>query len=156
MKRAIIGALGVAAGGVAVARWLASRRVPAAFEDEATRWLGVTVNRSQDEIMPGGRVPEPLAELDAEVRVNRAPGGRGTELYARPREHVPTGATAVLSRIRGDDPRQAVRVALREAKCVAETGEVLRPDAPIGTTRPTLPGKVLDAALRRAPGEGRL
>jgi uncharacterized membrane protein len=123
---------------------------------EASRWLAVTINRSPDEVAPDGRLPEPLARLDVEVRMNRAPGDRGTEVYARPREHVPTGAAAVLARLRGEDPRQDVREALREAKSIIETGEVLLSDAPIGTTRPTVPGKVLDAVLGRAPGEGRL
>ena len=40
---------------------------------------------------------------------------------------VPPGAGLVLARLGGDDPRQAVRRALREAKCLIETGEVLRP-----------------------------
>jgi hypothetical protein len=48
-----------------------------------------------------------------------------------------------------------VRRALRESKCLMETGEVLLPDAP-PATRPTPAGKILDLALQRAGGEGRL
>ncbi|HEX2317090.1 MAG TPA: hypothetical protein VHJ17_25315, partial [Thermomonospora sp.] len=65
------------------------------------------------------------------------------------------GRGGPVRRMRGDDPRQAVRSALREAKSLVETGEVVLPDAP-PTTRPTPGGKVLDLATRRAGGEGRL
>lgn len=159
MKRLIAGVVASVAAGVGVARWATSRgRVPAPSRDplEAGRWLGVTINRPPDEIAPGGRVPEPLAEIDAEVRMNKAPGGRGTEVYARPRERAGAGPAVVLARLRGDDPRTSVRTALREAKSLLETGDVLRSDEEIATTRPTLPGKVLDMALGRASEGGRL
>ncbi|MCT9931780.1 hypothetical protein N5079_16330 [Planotetraspora sp. A-T 1434] len=159
MKRVVIGAATLAGAGVAMARWLASRhRPPTPVKDpqEHTRWLGVTINRQPEDISRQGRLPQPLAGLDVEVRMNKAPGDRGTELYARPREPMPIGAAAVMARLRGDDPRQMVRKALREAKCIIETGELLEPDRPFATTRPTIPGRVLDVAIGRAPGEGRL
>ncbi|MEU7885496.1 hypothetical protein AB0B54_08335 [Microbispora bryophytorum] len=157
MKRLVAGAA-LAAAGLAVARWVAARgRVPAAAKDplESSRWLGVTVNRPPDEVAPAGHLPEPLAQVDAEVRMNRAPGDRGTEIYARPREHR-AGADGVLARLRGEDPRTGIRTALRETKSLLETGDVLRSDEEIATTRPTLPGKVLDMALGRAAEGGRL
>ncbi len=131
MKRVVFGAATLLATGAAVARWLASRgRAPAAVRDprESLRWLGVTINLPREEVMPDGAPPQPLARLDAEVRAERAPGDRGTELYARPRRAVPTGPMAVLARLRGTDPRQEVRKALRDAKSILETGEVLRPE----------------------------
>ncbi|MGW5266234.1 hypothetical protein ACWEQG_35105 [Microbispora sp. NPDC004025] len=158
MKRLVAGAAALAAAGLGAARWAASRRrVPTGAKDplESSRWLGVTVNRPPDEVAPGGNLPDPLARVDAEVRMNRAPGDRGTEIYARPREHR-AGADGVLARLRGDDPRTAIRTALRETKSLLETGDVLRSDEELGTTRPTMPGKVLDMALGRAAEGGRL
>ncbi|GAB3148443.1 hypothetical protein [Microbispora hainanensis] len=157
MKRLVAGAAALAAG-LGVARWAASRgRMPGAVKDplESSRWLGITINRPPDEVAPGGRLPEPLSRMDAEVRMNRAPGDRGTEVYARPRAQR-AGADAVLARLRGEDPRTEIRTALRETKSLLETGDVLRSDEEIGTTRPTMPGKVLDMALGRAAEGGRL
>ncbi|TQS25215.1 hypothetical protein [Microbispora sp. KK1-11] len=157
MKRLVAGAA-LAAAGLGMARWAAARgRVRAVAKDplESSRWLGVTVNRPPHEVAPAGQLPEPLARVDAEVRMNRAPGDRGTEIYARPREHR-AGADGVLARLRGEDPRTEIRTALREAKSLLETGDVLRPDEEIATTRPTMPGKVLDMALGRAAEGGRL
>ncbi|TWJ20185.1 hypothetical protein [Micromonospora endolithica] len=94
------------------------------------RWQVVTVDRTPDEVRPDGRWPEPLRRLgDAvQVRVRPAPGCRGTELAARPRPgRVPPGLAAHLV---GDDPGAPVRAALRQAKQLAETGEVLRADRP--------------------------
>ncbi|SPT49421.1 hypothetical protein [Actinomadura madurae] len=48
-------------------------------------------------------------------------------LAARLRESTAAGT---LERLTGDDPRQRVRRALREAKSLIETGEILRADAP--------------------------
>ncbi|WP_405087904.1 hypothetical protein [Microbispora sp. NBC_01389] len=158
MKRLIAGAAAFAAAGLGVARWAAARaRTPVPAKDPlgAGRWLGVTINRPPEEVAPGESLPEPLTRVDAEVRMNRAPGGRGTELYARPRERT-ARAEGALTRLRGEDSRTAVRTALREAKSLLETGDVLRSDEEVATTRPTLPGKVLDLALGRASEGGRL
>lgn len=120
---------------------------------DADRWLAVTVYRSPDEVGQADRPPEPLAELGdrIEVRIQPASGGKGTELAARLREPVPTGLAA---RLGGQDPRQQVRQALREAKSLLETGEVVQPDPP--STHPGPGGTVVRLASRRAAGEGRL
>lgn len=99
-------------------------------------------------------IPAPLAKLadHVEIRTSPAPGGKGTELAARLRESTAAGT---LKRLTGDDPRQRVRRALREAKSLIETGEILQADAP-PTTRPTPGGKLVGLATRRAGGEGRL
>ncbi|WP_067824167.1 hypothetical protein [Actinomadura kijaniata] len=151
MKRTVAVAAFVAGLGAAGARRVLSRAVGA--EDVPNRWLTVTVNCPPESLAEGGR-PEPLARLEpiAEIRITPAPGGRGTELAARLREPGPTGPVA---RATGDDPRQKVRSALREAKSLIETGEVMRPDAP-PTTRSTPGGKLVELATRRAGGEGRL
>jgi hypothetical protein len=54
----------------------------------------------------------------------------------------------------GDDPRHAVRRALRETKSLLETGEVLQPDAP--TTKPSLLNKPLRAVTAHGREEGLL
>jgi hypothetical protein len=153
MRRLIGAAMVIGGTGVAAARWLLQRQ----DHEAGNRPLAVTVNRPPDEVAPEGRLPEPLrrvAEL-ADFDVRPAPGDRGTEIHARLTEPVPGGARGVAARITGDDPRQPVREALREAKSLLETGEVLRADAP-PSTHPTPAGKVLDLVTRRSGGEGRL
>jgi hypothetical protein len=108
----------------------------------------VTVLRSPAEVVVSGpEAPEPLRRLgtSVELRVQPAPGDRGTELYARP---IPT-TTA------DPDRRREVRAALREAKALLETGEVVPTPGP-ATTHPGPAGRVLAAVDRDAQGEGRL
>jgi hypothetical protein len=107
--------------------------------------------------MPESRVPAPLAELGdlVEVEVRPAPGGKGTELRARLRSPEPTGVASTAARLSGDDPRQRVRIALREAKQLIEVGEVLRVDpTPHGRRTSTPTGAIVEAATKRAGGEG--
>lgn len=129
---------------------------PHRSEDDATRnrWLAVTVLRSPDEVVSDGSLPTPLAELGdlVEVQVRPAPGDKGTELAARLTRQGPTSAAA---RVQGKDPRQRVRVALREAKSILEVGEIVRPDAP-PTTHPGPGGRLVGKATDIAQGEGRL
>ena len=149
-----LGKAAVAAGiGAAATTVLRRRGQP----DEKNRWLGVTVDRAPGDVLQDGKPPEPLARLgDAiEIRVRPAPGDRGTELYARPTQAAPGGAAGAVARVLGDDPRQAVRTALREAKSLLETGEVLQPTRP-GSSHPGPMGKLVQLASSRAQGEGRL
>ncbi|MEU8268955.1 hypothetical protein AB0B89_17525 [Sphaerisporangium sp. NPDC049002] len=157
MKRAVLGAMMLGGVGLGVMRWLTSRQTKVRAQREASRWLMVTINRRPEEVVPDGRLPEPLARLGEtiEVQVREAPGDRGTELGARPIRPVPTGVDEVMARLAGEDPRQAVRRALRESKCLIETGEVLLPDEP-PTTRPMPTGRLVDLAAQRAGGEGPL
>ena len=107
--------------------------------------------------MPESRVPGPLAELGdlVEVEVRTAPGGKGTELRARLRSPEATGVASAAARLSGDDPRQRVRAALREAKQLIEVGEVLRVDpTPHGRRTPTPTGAAVERATKRAGGEG--
>jgi len=109
--------------------------------------------------MPDNRVPAPLAELGdlVEVAVRQAPGGKGSELRARLRSSEPSGVPSAAARVSGDDPRQRVRAALREAKQLIEVGEVLRVDPnPHGRRTPTPTGAIVEAATKRAGGEGLL
>jgi hypothetical protein len=101
----------------------------------------VTVYKSPQEVSPDGVAPGPLEQLaDVEVRMQPAPGGRGTEIS------VQAGK---------DADHAAIRRALREAKQLLETGEVLLPDGP-PTTRPTVLNAPLRATTASAREEGRL
>ncbi|MGC9668386.1 hypothetical protein ACNTMW_17740 [Planosporangium sp. 12N6] len=160
MKRTTMSAVaGAVVAGIVVGRVLSARRrdpwsmAGIAQDRRRPRWHVVTINRPPDQVAPGGRLPEPIAQLgdDVEVQVNRAVGDRGTALAARLRRE-PAGITA---RFAGTDPVYAVRRALRESKMLVETGEILQPDKP-GATKRTLTGRPLDMAISRARGEGRL
>jgi hypothetical protein len=121
------------------------------------RWHFVTVYREMDEVAPGGQVPEQLAELgDAiDVQIRPAADGKGTEVGARVRSPVPSGAGEVVARAAGDDPRQELRLRLRQTKALIECGEVVQPEQRPSTKR-TLTNLPLDLAVRRSRGEGRL
>jgi hypothetical protein len=148
MSKAALSALAVA--GVTAARRISSRSA-GRRGDDGGRWLSVTVYRPVEEIR--NRLPEPIDELGerVEVRVRPASGDKGTEVAARLREPGPSGPVA---RLTGRDPRQEVREALRRAKSLLETGDVLRPDSP--STHPGPGGKLVQLASSRAGGEGRL
>src|SRR5256885_16117115 len=139
------------AGGIAARRMLATRgpaipMMPGRRRDPG--WLVATVYRSPTDIAPEGRLPEPLERLgDAvEVRIRPAPGDRGTELSVRPR---PDGARAASR-----DAWRTARLALREAKQLCETGEILQPDAP-PTTRRTPPHPPPEDAASPPRADGR-
>jgi hypothetical protein len=149
--------VGAAAVGVGViVRQVNRSRVRATDDADAeprSRWRFVTINRAVDDIAPNGVLPQPLAELgdSVDVRISPAADGKGTELGARLRSREPS-ATARLS---GQDPRQAVRSALRQSKQLLEVGEVLRVDPqPAGHRTPTPTGKILENITQRAGGEG--
>jgi uncharacterized membrane protein len=147
---------GAGAGLVAVTR-VAARQLGNGARETRDRWHAVTINRPLDQVAPEGRPPAPLEALGdgVEVQVRPAPGGRGTELAARLRQAVPSGPGAVAARATGNDPRQDLRAALRQAKQLVETGEILSPDEP-PTSRRTVRNLPLELATRRARGEGRL
>ena len=144
-------AAAVATGGMAAGQMILVRRLRgpgAAGRRGRPAWLVATVDRAEHEVAPDGRLPEPLARLgDAiEVQVRPAPGDRGTELWVRPR----AGADSA-----GADAWARTRLALRQAKTIAETGEVLQPDRP-GTARSTLLNRPIEYAVRQAREVGRL
>ncbi|MBY4036913.1 hypothetical protein HQO38_17570 [Rhodococcus fascians] len=138
-------------------RTLGSQGIHAGDPEPRSRWRSVTINKSPQEVMPDGRVPEPLAALGdrVEVQARKAPGDKGTELAARLRQPEPSGLGSIGARVSGDDPRQQIRAALRQAKQLIEVGEVLRVDpAPHGTRTETPTGKLVELTTRRAGGEG--
>jgi hypothetical protein len=110
-------------------------------------WKAVTVLGDADDFSRDG-YPEPLRRLAAslEVRIERAPGDKGFEVHARVREGADPGV---------DDPQQALRAALRDAKQIFETGEILRATPrPHGERPPTVLGKAVDKAEDEAKEEG--
>ncbi|MDG9707254.1 hypothetical protein [Streptomyces sp. DH10] len=147
--------LAAAAAGLTAGAVVVLRRSKARPDDPAAgdRWLTVTINRAPGDIQPE-KLPPPLLEYGdrIEARITPAPGDRGTELAVRLKESQ-DAAGSLPARLAGQDERQDLRRALREAKALLETGEVMRPDTP-PTTHETPGGKLVGLLSRRAGGEG--
>ncbi|MCE7000233.1 hypothetical protein LZG04_36275 [Saccharothrix sp. S26] len=143
MKAAMkaVAATGVGAAVVVGRRMTARRR--ALRRGRSDHWLAVTVDRPLDAVTGPPRLPGPMGELRGrvDVRFRPAPGGRGTEVLAVPKDD--------------DVSREDLRVALRQMKSLLETGTVIRPDTP-STTHPGPAGRVLRAVIGKSAGEGRL
>jgi hypothetical protein len=160
--KAVVRTVVVLGAGAFVAREVmrrssASRAAKATNGKVANRWRAVTINRTPDEVAPDGKLPEPLTQLEdrIEVRVRPAAAGKGTELAVRLRQPERSALSSMVQRISGEDPRQQVRAALRDAKQLIEVGEVLRVDPmPHGKRTSTPTGKLLELVTRRAEGEG--
>ncbi|GIJ81088.1 hypothetical protein Xph01_55200 [Micromonospora phaseoli] len=160
--KALIKAATIAIGGLALRRLLlpSGRQGPwkqGPLMRREPRWHVLTVNPARDELTPDSPLPEPLAGLgDAvDVQIRRAAGDRGVELAVRLRDGAQSPVTEGVRRLAGRDPNQAIRAALREAKQLLETGEVLHPDFP-PTTQTTVVNKPLQMATRQGRREGRL
>lgn len=142
-----IGVASVAAG--LVARTLVKKERESDGDAEHPEgWKAVTVLGDADDFTTGG-YPEPLRRVadSLEIRVQPAPGDKGFEVHARVREG---------SDIAGEkNAGKALREALRDAKQVFETGEILRAKPrPHGERPPTLLGGAVDKAEAEAKGEG--
>ena len=157
-------ALGAVASVTARAGRSVARQVRSALDPSAARpagpgrsssgWLAVTVAREPAEV-DATDLPAPLADLGRriEVRVQPAPGGKGTELAARLHGRSASGTDP--GRLTGGDPEADVRSALREAKQLIEVGEVLVVDpVPHGKRTATPGGALLEAWTKAAPGAG--
>jgi hypothetical protein len=132
-----------AAAGVGAAVALGRRIRRGASGDRDDHWLAVTVYLPLDRVQGAGAYPEPLERLreHVEVRVRQAAGDKGTELLARPL---------------GDEvSREDLRVALRQAKSLLETGMVIEADAR-PSTHPGPAGRILQSVVGKSRGEGRL
>ncbi|WP_420369307.1 hypothetical protein [Curtobacterium sp. L1-20] len=142
-----LGVAGLAAG--LVARSLVKKdRASDGDASHPEGWKAVTVLGDAEEFRDGG-YPEPLQRLaeSLEVRIDPAPGDKGFEVHARVRDGVDLDADG--------DPGRALRGALRDAKQVFETGEVLRATPrPHGERPRTLLGGAVDEAEDDAKGEG--
>ncbi|MEV7608959.1 hypothetical protein AB0N61_05695 [Microbacterium sp. NPDC089320] len=146
-------AVSVAAAGVAaglVARSLVRERREADGDGRHPEgWKAVTI--LGDPAAFSADLPASLGTISGalEMRVGPAPGDKGFEVHARVRENADT---AVFG---DDDPDQALRAALRDAKQLFETGEILRrTPRPHGHRPTTLFGAVVDTAEDDAKGEG--
>jgi hypothetical protein len=148
---ALVAGAALAATGVALLARRAGKPEPAPDDD---RWLTVTIAAGREEVAPNGAPPHPLAELGEKIefRLEPAPGDFGIELSARPRVGY---GDALRDASHGRDPRETVRIALRESKQIVEAGEVLRIDPRPAGKRPQSPaGAIVDAVVRRSRGEG--
>jgi hypothetical protein len=170
-KTLVIGGLVAAGGGALLLRRQTAARLAGNVVDsnaqtnggtngrsvQQDRWHAVTVNRTPEEVSSEKPLPGPLTELGdkIEVQIRPAPGDKGTEIAARVRGSVPSGPMGAYARLSNNDPRQALRKALRETKSLLETGEVLKPDTR-PSTKPTPGGKLLGIATSRSWEEGRL
>lgn len=145
-------AAAVGTGAVAARR---TRSRATAGDGSTDRWLTATINRAPTDVMPDGTLPEPLDRMAdrLEARARPAPGDRGAEPAVRLREAPSAAETSPPGRLAGEDSRQEVRTALREAKAILEAGEVMLPDAP-PTTKGTPVGKAIGVVARRSGGEG--
>lgn len=143
-----LGVAGVAAG--LVARTLVKKeRVSDGDGAHPDGWKAVTVLGDAEEFRSGGEYPGPLQHLagSLEIRIVPAPGDEGFEVHARVRDGADTDVDG--------DPAAALRTALRDAKQLFETGEVLRATPrPHGRRPRTLLGGVVDEAEDDAKGEG--
>jgi len=145
------GALGLGIAGLAV---LAGRAILSAGRGRH-EWKSVTVLAPPERMTIEGVYPGPLALLgDAiEVRLVDAPKGQGTELHAR----VVKNAAAVqkVRSLSGRSPEDALRSALRDAKALIETGQVMHVDPRPHGIRPATPaGAAIDAADTSMKGKG--
>lgn len=144
-------AVGIGVAGVAglVARTLVKKERES--EGDAAHpegWKAVTVFGVAEEFTIDG-YPEPLRRVaeHLEIRIDPAPGDKGFEVHARVREGADLGADG--------DPGKVLRAALRDAKQLFETGEMLRTTPrPHGDRPPTILGRAVDEAEANAKEEG--
>jgi hypothetical protein len=139
-----VATLGIVAGAIrrAIVRRRSRRRSRRAGRDVG-RWHSVTVNRRpQDVSATVGPAPLEQLGLEVEIRYRPAPGGRGTEV-------------AVRAAHDGMAQQRKIRSALRQAKQLWETGEVLQADGP-ATEQRTVWNRPLAYATRHARQDGRL
>ncbi len=147
----------VAVGAASVAAGLVTRALVRDKQDtdgdgrHPEGWKAVTILGDAAAFSHNG-YPEPLQRIAdvLEIRLDPAPADKGFEVHARLRDGA--GSKAVLGE---ENPDQAVRTALRDAKQVFETGEILRATPrPHGHRPTTLLGAAVDKAEDDAKGEG--
>jgi hypothetical protein len=127
-------------------------RAPEEALSDPFRWHTVTIMGAPEVIAAEGRLPQPLAELAEliETRLKPAPGGRGTQLSARPRPGPKPDPTVW----KGEDLSRQIRNALLRAKQLVEVGEVLSIEPqPAGKRRPAK-GLLVDLMTGDADQEG--
>ena len=146
-----VGAVGVAAVGLVARSLVREKQETDGDGRHPDGWKAVTILGDPADFARNG-YPEPLRRVaDAlDIRVDAAPGDKGLEVHARLRDGADVKAV-----IGDEDPDQALRVALRDAKQLFETGEILRATPrPHGHRPITLFGAAVDKAEDEAKGEG--
>jgi hypothetical protein len=135
--------LTAAAVGAGTAAVLLQRRLSKHTDTREDHWLAVTVNLPMDEVSELAELPGTLEGMreHVETRFRAAAGDKGTEVLARPLDDVVS--------------REDLRIALRQAKSLLETGIVLQADTP-SSTHPGPAGRILQAVVAKSKGEGRL
>lgn len=117
------------------------------------RWQSVTILAAPERIAPGGRFPEPLAHLAeiVDIKLEPAPGDRGTQLSARTK----LGPKPDSTLWKGEDPARQIRTALQHAKQLVEVGEVLSVEPqPAGKRRRPSTGLLVGLMTGDADQEG--
>lgn len=129
--RHVGGGLGLLAAAVGVTGWVLSRSRAVRDRSSRDRWIVVTVNCPPQRLASPADLPEPLIRIGdiVDLEICPAPGDRGTEIGARLRDH-PRPRIAGSGRRDVEDLRAMVEDALREARSIIETGEVLLLDRP--------------------------
>jgi hypothetical protein len=154
VRRVAAGA-GLLIAGLGAGRWIVDRAAAARSRAPRNRWIMVTINCSPQRLASRADLPEPIIRLgDAvDLKIAPAPGDRGTEVGARLRAARRMRIAGMVARRPEQHPRHIVERALREAKSIIETGEVLRPDWPPAPERPPM-GRLLEFAGHRGGHRG--
>jgi hypothetical protein len=111
----------------------------------------ITISRPQNEVEAalGGAqdLQETIQEQGADVRLERAPGDRGTEIVVEWVEQPPLGELgAVAKKLSGGDLATELADGLRRLKQQIETGQVVRSDA-------VPQGHLLSGQLKQRPAQ---
>jgi hypothetical protein len=111
----------------------------------------ITISRAQDEVQSAlagaHELQQQIAEQGADVRLERAPGDRGTEIIVEWVEQPPLGELGVVAKkISGNDLATELADGLRRLKQQIETGQIVRSDA-------VPQGHLLTGQLKQRPAQ---
>lgn len=88
-------------------------------------WEAVLINHHANELLAWESAPGADVQSAGSIRLEPAPGHRGTEVTVSLQYNLPGGPIAIaLNRLFGDSPEQQIREDLRRLKQRLETGEI--------------------------------
>ncbi|MFB4351891.1 hypothetical protein RAC69_01990 [Microbacterium sp. LS_15] len=151
VKTAVSVAIAGVAAGLVARKLVRDKQDSAGDGRHPEGWKAVSV-LGDAESFGNGAYPEPLQRLAGalEIRTSPAPADKGFEVHARVR-----GDADVAAVFGDEDPEQSLRAALRDAKQLVETGEILRSTPrPHGHRTATVFGAVVDKAEAEAKDGG--